>query len=94
MLQGTQHRHEFGHHGLAIEGRQILLKINPRLQFGQLIQQALPQGADLLLHAPIHASHGQLGRAAAAGAHHLANGFSPGEIQAPVEESPLGEFPW
>ena len=94
VLQGTQHRREFRHHGLAIEGRQILFKINPRLQFGQLIQQALPQGADLLLQPPIHACHGQLGSPAAAGTHHLANGFCPGEIQAPVEKSPLGEFPW
>ena len=59
----------------------------------QLIQQALPQGADALLQATVDAGHGQLGGPAASGRDHLADRLGPGEIQPAVEEGPLAEFP-
>ena len=43
LLQLQPHRHQFGRHRSAIEPGQILLKIHPGLQLGQLVEQALAQ---------------------------------------------------
>ena len=92
-LQGGAHRRQLRQHGAGIEGRQILLKIHPRLQLRQLIQQPFAQAADASLQAAIDAGHGQLGRPATAGVDHFANRLSPGEIEPTVEKSSLAEFP-
>ena len=41
LRQRRAHRRQFGRHRSAIEQGQILLKIHPGLQFGQLVEQAL-----------------------------------------------------
>jgi hypothetical protein len=42
-----------GPHGVGIEGRQIVFEINPGLELRQLVEQALPQGADPALQPAI-----------------------------------------
>ena len=91
-LQLRAHRHQLSQDRRAIEGRQILLEIHPRLQFGQLVKQPLPQGRDAALNAAIEARHRQLGRPPAAGADHRRHRLGPGQIEAPVEKGPLAEL--
>ena len=100
LLRLGQHRRQlaahglqFGPHGVGIEGRQIVFEIDPGLELRQLVEQALPQGADPALQPAIQPRHGQLGGATTAGRHHLHQGLGPGEIEAAVEEGPLAELP-
>ena len=93
LLQFRPDRRQLSRHRSAIEQGQILLKIHPGLQFGQLVEQALAQARNLPLQAAIEAGDRQLGGAAAAGRHQLTHRLGPGEIEAAMEEGPLAEFP-
>ena len=92
LQQRGAHCLQFSGHRLAIQGRQVVFEIHPRLELRQLIEQAQAQGADLPLETTIETRHRQLGRSPAAGRHQLTDGLSAGEIQPAVEKSPLAEF--
>ena len=92
LLQRKPHRRQLGRHRSTIEQGQILLKLHPGLQFGQLVEQALAQARNLALQAAIEAGNRQLGGAAAAGCDQVAHRLGPGEIKAAMEEGPLAEF--
>ena len=93
MLQLPPHSQQLAPHRHPVEGGQVLLEVDPGLQLGQLVEQALPQPGNAPLQAAIDPRHGQLSRPAAAGGDHLGDGFGAGEVEAAVKEGPLAELP-
>ena len=92
LQQRTPHIQQLPQQRRTIKGRQILLEIHPGLQFTELIEQALPQRFNPLLHATIHTRHRQLSGALTARGHQIADRLRTGEIKATIEHRSLAEL--